>query len=92
MKLLHDLEYKQKCKFSLRFQYRGIYFQVNNAIIFIEKVLVYYDFIVNMHWKYVNRFETGDFFQEVCNTESRMIHRKREADKQPLLVYLSHML
>jgi len=30
------------------------------------------------------KLEAGHPFQEVHNTERRMIHRKREADKQPV--------
>lgn len=76
----------------MRFQHRRIYFRVNNAITFLAEVWFYYDFIVNMHLKKLNLFETGDPFQAVYSTERRMIHREREADKQPALVYLSHTL
>lgn len=67
-KHLHDLENKEIRKFSLGFQKRGIKFQVNNVIILIEKVLFYYDFIVNTNSK---KFELGGLFQEVYSTEGR---------------------
>lgn len=56
-------------------------------ILFTAEILFYHNFVVKMHFK---KLETGDPFQEVYNTGKRMTHEKKEADKQSVLVYLSH--